>query len=66
MAAVSAVVRLIMRLECNRETEGKEETQSAVCKLVWLDPHPVVIMDTCTCSHVCVCVRARACVRACA
>lgn len=29
------------------ETEGKEETPKAECKLVWLDPHPVVMMDMC-------------------
>lgn len=36
------------------ETEGKEETQKAACKLVWLDPHPVVMMDMCVCVHLCV------------
>lgn len=40
-----------------KETGGKEETQRAACKLVWLDPHPVVIMDTC--ASICVCVLER-------
>lgn len=44
-------MHLIVRVECGRqnETEGEEETQRAACKLAWLDPHPVVIMDTCAC-----------------
>lgn len=50
-----------MRSECVeraqlKETEGTEETQRAACKQVWLDPHPVVIMDTCACICVCVCL----------
>lgn len=32
-----------------KETEGEEETQRAVCMQVWLEPHPVVIRDTCMC-----------------
>lgn len=40
-----------------KETDGKEETQKAACKLVWLDPHPVVIRDTCAC--ICVSVLER-------
>lgn len=51
-----------MRSECARgfsekETDGEEETQRAACKLVWLDPHPVVIMDTCACIFVGVCLK---------
>lgn len=30
-----------------KDSEGKEETQREASKLVWLDPHPVVIMDPC-------------------
>lgn len=42
------------RTRLNETREGEEETQRAACKLVWLDPHPVFIMDTCAC----VCVSA--------
>ncbi len=34
----------------------EEETKSAACKLVCLDPHPVAIMDMCARTCVCLCV----------